>query len=195
MSSFDENIDVILKNNQAEILGLLHQMHALGPAFQAYLKICKDNKIKPLRKRKGQYNPNKRDLTAYNIYTKEIQKDPKLVDMKFEDRSKLIGEMWAEVKANKKKWKIYTDKADEAAKKKAAEVVGAAEVAEVVVDAPVKKGKAKKAPVKKVKVVKRGKKKKGEQEKVVDPSEVSDEEVFMEDSDDVFEDSDAEVSE
>lgn len=220
MSSFEENYDTIVGNNKNELLGLLNQMHALGPAFQAFHQICKQHKIKPLRKRKGQYNANKRNLSAYNIFTQEVQNNNKLKDKNFQERSKLIGAMWKKVKADDTEHQKYKDMADDRKKVDAEEeeVVNADEVpddddqpvnpvkpsnvtkpvkaAKQVKEKPV--GKEKKADVpKKVAAVKRGRKKEVEVEKVVDPSEVSEDEVYVEDSDDdddVF-DSDDEVSE
>lgn len=175
MSSFEDNFDTIVQNNRSELLGVLHQMHALGPAFQAFHKICKDNKIKPLRKRKGQYNPNKRNLSAYNIFTQEVQNDKKLKDKTFQERSKLIGAMWKKVKTNDKEHQKYKDMAADRKKDAVVEVEDQPE--------PVKakpKGKApakgKKAPAKKKAVV------------------VSDGDVYMSDDSDVMDDSDEDVS-
>lgn len=208
MSSFEDNYDVIVENNKNELLGLMNQMHALGPAFQAFHQICKQHKIKPLRKRKGQYNPNKRHLSAYNIFTQEVQNDKKLKDKNFQERSKLIGAMWKKIKGNNDEHQKYKDMAESRKKELQNDE---ADAPDEPVDAPapavVAKGKskgakdkkpadpAKKAAGKKAPApAKRGRKKKGEEEKVVDPSEVSDDEVFMEDSDDDVFESDDEVS-
>jgi len=235
MSSFEENYDTIIQNNKNELLGLLNQMHALGPAFQAFHKICKDNNVKPLRKKKGQYNANKRQLSAYNIFTQEVQNDKKLKDKPFQERSKLIGEMWKNVKENEKEHQKYKDLAASRVKELNAEVPVAdlALVVEVPVEVPVvskavkktkadakvevkaevkveaKPVKADAKPVKapKAKAEPKAKKpaekpdakksrKKVEKEEV-DPSEVSDDdEVLMGDSenDDIYQDSDADVS-
>lgn len=224
MSSFEENYETIVKDNKNEILGLMHQMHALGPAFQAFHQICKQHKIKPLRKQKGQYNPNKRHLSAYNIFTQDVQKDNRLKDKPFQERSQLIGVMWKKVKADKAEHQKYKDMADERKKEVHLDsgnndeiIVPVNQVAPVVAPAPVpvvvapvvtkpQKGKkakeVKEVPKKtekvkpdKVKPVSRGRKNKGEPERVVDPSDVSEEDVFLDNSDeeDAFE-SDAEVS-
>jgi hypothetical protein len=204
MSSFEDNYDAITENNKNELLGLMNQMHALGPAFQAFHQICKQHKIKPLRKRKGQYNPNKRHLSAYNIFTQDVQKDKKLDNKTFKERSKLIGAMWKKTKANEKEHKKYKDMAKER-KKESQKENHPIDAPAAVIAEPVKakagkakapaKGKAK-APVNgKAKApVKRGRKGKGVEEKVVDPSEVSEDEVYMEDSDDDVFDSDDDVS-
>lgn len=187
MSSFEDNYDAIVENNKNEIVGLLTQMHALGPAFQAFHQICKSHKIKPLRKRKGQYNPNKRALSAYNIFTQEVQNDPSLEGKEFKERSKMIGDMWKKVKKDKKKHKKYQDMAEALKKEAKADVP-----AEPAKEAAPKKAKGAKKPAKNEKK-KAGKKAKKE-EKPVDPSEVSEDEVYMSDSDDDVFDSDAEVS-
>lgn len=187
MSSFEENYDAIVKNNKNEIIGLLTQMHALGPAFQAFHQICKSNKIRPLRRRKGQYNPNKRALSAYNIFTQEVQNDPSLEGKEFKERSKMIGDLWKKVKKDKKKHKKYLDMAE--ARKKEAVKDAPAEP-----DAKPAPKKAKAAPKKAKAAPKKGKGKKNAEEKVVDPSEVSDDDVYMSDSDEDVFDSDAEVS-
>lgn len=216
MSSFEDNYDAIVKNNKNEVLGIFNQLHALGPAFQAFHQLTKSHKIKPLRKRKGQYNPNKRHLSAYNIFTQEVQNDVQLKDKPFEQRSKLIGDMWKKVKANKKEHQKYIDKAN-VKKEEVQPAQEDAPVQEAGADVkpakPTKKARkpkeakeakpkeAKEAKAKEAKpkgpkkAGKRGKKKPAEEKVVGDPSEVSEEDLYMEDSDDeVFNDSDAEVS-
>lgn len=153
MTTFEEKYQQIVQSNKNEVLSLLEMMHALGPAFHAFHKLCKDNDVKPLKKKKGQYSGDKRSLSAYNLFTQDIQKDEKLKDKKFNERSKLIGQMWKDLKVkNSEEYKKYQDKAKVLKDTKNAEAKQVEKpveapvpvVAPVVVEAPVAPAPAKK---------------------------------------------------
>jgi len=194
MSQFEEKYDEIVATSKNEIIGILNVFHQMSSGYQAFLQICKTHSIKPLRKKKGQYNANKRPLSAYNLFTKEMNKDnAELKKLSFKERSKKIGEMWNEIKDNKKKSKKYYDMAEKL--KAEAGNNDKEKEEEPVEEEKEKKKKSKKEPAKKKAPPKKNNKKKKAEEKVADPSEGSGDELYMGDSEeDMLDDSDAEVS-
>jgi hypothetical protein len=190
MDPFTEHFDKIVKDNQSELIGLLTCMHQLAPAFQAFSQLCKDNGIKGPRGR-GRYKKAKRPASAYNLFTKDANQDPKVKKIKvFKDRSKKIGQLWRQLqKKDPSKYEEYQAQAKklrEEKEKPEPELEPIPEIKEDV-DHEVEEVKVKKDRKKPAK----GKGKKVKKEEIVieeadsevdDLPEVSDDDVFDSDS-------------
>jgi hypothetical protein len=157
MSFTRENVVSVVSNNPDEVAGILNCMHVLGPAMQAFSKLCSDNKIRPLRRTKGQYCQNKRAPSAYICFTQANKDHKQLKGLPFADRAKAMGAMWTKTLANDGDHAKYVKMAADIKAEREKEKVPSEEVVVVVVADAVAEGvvKAPKvAKVAKAKVVK-----------------------------------------
>lgn len=102
MSFTSKNIVAYVTNNPEEAAGIFNSLHVLIPGTQAFMKLCSDNAVKPLRRTKGQYKNTKRPHSAFNLFTSDNKNHPELEGLSFADRSRKIGILWKDLQTNNK---------------------------------------------------------------------------------------------
>ena len=113
MSFTSENITDIVNKTPEAVCDLLNCMYGLVPAVHALQIICKENNVKPPRRKKGQLNGKKRPLSAYNFFTKMQKDNPELDGLLFPDRARMVGKMWRTSK-EQDKYKVMAQDAKDA---------------------------------------------------------------------------------
>ena len=94
MSFTPENVVTYVTNNPEEAAGIFNSLHVLTPGTQAFMKLCADNSVSPLRRTKGQYRVSKRPQSAFNLFTKANKDNEGLKGLTFSERSRKIAALW-----------------------------------------------------------------------------------------------------
>jgi hypothetical protein len=100
MSFTADNIVGYVTNNPEEAAGIFNSLHVLTPGTQAFMKLCSDNSVRPLRRTKGQYKTKKRPHSGFNVFTSENRNHPEMVGLSFADRSRKTADLWRELQTN-----------------------------------------------------------------------------------------------
>lgn len=151
MSVTCENVLSLAQNNPEEVACMLNAVLQLNPACQAANKLCSDNGIKPMRRRKGQYRGAKRPPSHFNLFCSENKDHKDLKDLKFGERAKKNAEMWNKLKASKKDFDKFVKRHEVKAEVKAEVKVEEQKAVEQQKEKPARKaggGKKKKAKAK-----------------------------------------------
>lgn len=94
MSFTPENVVTYVTNNPEEAAGIFNSLHVLTPGTQAFMKLCADNSVRPLRRTKGQYRISKRPQSAFNLFTRANKDNDTLKGLTFSERSRKIASLW-----------------------------------------------------------------------------------------------------
>jgi hypothetical protein len=102
MSFTSDNIVSYVTNNPEEAAGVFNSLHVLIPGTQAFMKLCADNSVRPLRRAKGQYKTKKKKQSAFNLFTSDQRKGPEFKSTTFSETATEIGVRWKNLKENNK---------------------------------------------------------------------------------------------